>query len=203
MPPRHMSEDVLRATPPCFQLKGAPWTLRKFYFDCVWMSRQHQALSTEFLEGRRITGPLLEAAGQQRDEREKWHLNECRCGWTAGQFQADVLQVATEHWVNCGHLFHYFYLSRVSSTFVSTIIVSWHRNVVVCPRMILQTRCTRPRPGLERFSGGLDVSRLAGLFPPSFSELLFGCAPQAVAQHKGSYCQDLIQGLHSFSNMVG
>lgn len=53
------------------------------------------------------------------------------------------------------------------------------------------------------FSGRLDISRLAGLFPPSFSELVFGCAPQAAAQHKGSYCQDLIQGLHSFSNMVG
>lgn len=78
-----------------------------------------------------------------------------------------------------------------------------HRNTVVCPQMILQTRCTRLQPGLDRFSGALDVSRLAGLFPPSFSELVFGCAPQAAAQHKGSYCQDLIQGLHSFSNMVG
>ena len=80
------------------------------------------------------------------------------------------------------------------------IIVPEHRNTVVCPRMILQARL---QPGLDRFSGALDVSRLAGLFPPSFSELLFGCAPQAAAQHKGSYCQDLIQGLHSFSNMVG
>lgn len=56
---------------------------------------------------------------------------------------------------------------------------------------------------LNGFSGRLDISRLAGLFPPSFSELVFGCAPQAAAQHKGSYCRDLIQGLHSFSNMVG
>lgn len=56
---------------------------------------------------------------------------------------------------------------------------------------------------LNSFSGRLDISRLAGLFPPSFSELVFGCAPQAAAQHKGSYCQGLIQGLHSFSNMVG
>lgn len=56
---------------------------------------------------------------------------------------------------------------------------------------------------LNHFSGRLDISRLAGLFPPSFSEPVFSCAPQAVAQHKGSYCQGLIQGLHSFSNMVG
>lgn len=56
---------------------------------------------------------------------------------------------------------------------------------------------------LNTFSGKLDISRLAGLFPPSFSEPVFACAPQAAAQHKGSYCQDLIQGLHSFSNMVG
>lgn len=83
------------------------------------------------------------------------------------------------------------------------IIVTEDRKTVVCPQMILQARRTRLQPGLGRFSGALDVSRLAGLFPPSFSELLFGCAPQAAAQHKGSYCQDLIQGLHSFSNMVG
>lgn len=56
---------------------------------------------------------------------------------------------------------------------------------------------------LNGFSSRLDVSRLAGLFPPSFSEPVFGCAPQAAAQDKGSYCQALIQGLHSFSNMVG
>lgn len=82
--------------------------------------------------------------------------------------------------------------------------LSEQRRAVVCPQMILADAvapgCSQ---GLGRFSGGLDVSRLAGLFPPSFSELLFGCAPQAAAQHKGSYCQDLIQGLHSFSNMVG
>lgn len=35
IPPRHMSEDVLRAMPPCFQRKDAIGTLRKFYFECV------------------------------------------------------------------------------------------------------------------------------------------------------------------------
>lgn len=31
----------------------------------------------------------------------------------------------------------------------------------------------------------LDVSRLAGLLPASFSELVFSCAPQAAAQAQG------------------
>lgn len=34
-PPRHMSEDVLRAMLPCPQLKDATGTLRTFYFECA------------------------------------------------------------------------------------------------------------------------------------------------------------------------
>lgn len=61
----------------------------------------------------------------------------------------------------------------------------------------------RPRCPTVRFpwqSWHIGVGRFVS---SSFSEPVFACGPEAVAQHKGSYCQHLIQGLHSFSNMVG
>ncbi|TNN69255.1 hypothetical protein EYF80_020572 [Liparis tanakae] len=54
-------------------------------------------------------------------------------------------------------------------------------------------QCQEGRPSAGREAG-------AAAAPPG--QPVFGCAPQAAAQHKGSYCQGLIQGLHSFSNMA-